>query len=168
MKLGFMDLKIIPWAREYETAVIELILSIQRNEFHISITEADQPDLKQVEEFYMRGNGNFWIALSQNQVIGTTALLDIGHHQVALRKMFVHKDFRGSLHSLANKLLRTAIDWCIERNIQDIYLGTVEVLKAAHRFYEKNGFNRIEKTHLPSNFPVMGVDTLFYHLSISR
>jgi N-acetylglutamate synthase-like GNAT family acetyltransferase len=168
MKQGFMELRIIPWTRGHEAGVIELILSIQRNEFHISITEADQPDLKQVEEFYMQGNGNFWIALCQNQVVGTIALLDIGNHQVALRKMFVHKDFRGSLHSLANKLLLTAIDWCMERNIQDIYLGTVEVLKAAHRFYEKNGFNRIEKTQLPSNFPVMGVDTLFYHLSISR
>jgi hypothetical protein len=42
----------------------------------------------------------------------------------------------------------------------------VEVLKAAHRFYEKNDFVRIEKQQLPPAFPVMGVDTIFYHRSI--
>ena len=163
-----MDVKIIPWKKEYEGAVIDLILSIQRNEFHISITEVDQPDLKRVEGFYMQGNGNFWVALCGNEVVGTIALLDIGRQQVALRKMFVHKEFRGSIHGLANNLLRIATDWCIQRNIKDIYLGTVEVLKAAHRFYEKNAFDKIDKEQLPSNFPVMNVDTIFYHLSISK
>ena len=163
-----MGVKIIPWKKEYEAAVIDLILSIQRNEFQITITEADQPDLKRVEEYYKHDNGNFWIAISENQVVGTIALLDIGYHQVALRKMFVHKNFRGPLRSLAKDLLQTAIDWCSKKNIKDIYLGTVEVLKAAHRFYEKNGFDRIDRAGLPSNFPVMNVDTIFYHLSISK
>ena len=163
-----MEVTIIPWTHEYERQVIDLILSIQRNEFGISITEADQPDLKNVESFYKQGNGNFWIALWGADVVGTTALLDIGQQQVALRKMFVHKEFRGPTHGLAKKLLQTGIDWCIERNIRDIYLGTVEVLKAAHRFYEKNGFHKVEKVALPPNFPVMGVDTLFYHLSIAE
>ena len=163
-----MDIRIIPWEKEYEDAVVDLILSIQRNEFRISITEADQPDLRKVEEFYMHDNGNFWIALAEQNVIGTIALLDIGNQQVALRKMFIHQNFRGSVHSLAKKMLQTGIDWCIQKNINDIYLGTVEVLRAAHRFYEKNGFYKLEKEQLPCNFPVMGVDTIFYHLSISK
>src|ERR1700754_920058 len=108
-KCRFMDARIIPWEKKYEDAVIDLILSIQRNEFQISITEEDQPDLRSVKEFYMRDNGNFWIALSEQNVVGTIALVDIGYQQVALRKMFIHKNFRGSLHSLANKMLRTGI-----------------------------------------------------------
>jgi N-acetylglutamate synthase-like GNAT family acetyltransferase len=162
------DVWILPWERKYETEVIDLILSIQQKEFQISITEADQPDLHQVDTFYQQGNGNFWIALQRNKVVGTLALLDIGRLQVALRKMFVHKDFRGRSQGLANELLATAINWCIGKNIHDIYLGTVEVLKAAHRFYEKNGFERIDLAELPSNFPVMGVDTIFYHISIQE
>jgi N-acetylglutamate synthase-like GNAT family acetyltransferase len=159
---------IVPWERKYATEVIQLILSIQQKEFQISITEADQPDLSEVDTFYQHDNGNFWIALSDAKVVGTLALLDIGHQQVALRKMFVHRDFRGKSIGLANNLLRRAIGWCSERNIQDIYLGTVVVLKAAHRFYEKNGFERVEREELPSNFPIMGVDTIFYHLSIQE
>lgn len=31
------------------------------------------------------------------------------------------------------------------------------------RFYEKNGFTEIPKERLPGSFPVMKVDTGFYH-----
>src|SRR5215471_14077743 len=100
-----LDVVIVPWQKKYESEVIQLILSIQQQEFNISITAADQPDLNEVDSFYQKNNGNFWIALSGLKVVGTIALLDIGRRQVALRKMFVHKDFRGGPHSLANKLL---------------------------------------------------------------
>jgi len=160
------DVTIAAWTNERMAEVIQLILSIQQQEFHISITADDQPDLQHVDTFYQQGKGNFWIAMHQAEVVGTIALLDIGNRQVALRKMFVRKDFRGRSKGLANDLLATAIHWCIEKNIQDIYLGTVEVLKAAHRFYEKNDFVRIEKQQLPRAFPVMGVDSIFYHRSI--
>jgi len=162
------EVVIVPWQRKYGEHVIKLILSIQSAEFLIPITEADQPDLKSVDTFYQHGNGNFWVALSEGNVVGTISLKDIGQQQVALRKMFVHKSFRGSDQGVANKLLVAAIEWCIQKNIQDIYLGTVEAFRAAHRFYEKNGFERIETRQLPKNFPLMQVDTIFYHLSIKR
>ena len=162
------EIMIVPWEERFKNEVVDLVLSIQQKEFLISITEADQPDLKQIDSFYQQGNGNFWIALCGNDLVGTIGLLDIGHQQLALRKMFVHKEFRGSKYGLAKRLLETAIDWSIKKNIQDIYLGTVEILKAAHRFYEKTGFEKIQKQALPLNFPIMTVDTFFYHLSISK
>jgi hypothetical protein len=39
-------------------------------------------------------------------------------------------------------------------------------LKAAHRFYEKNNFNNIPVTDLPSYFPRMMADNKFYHLHL--
>ncbi|XHR98338.1 hypothetical protein ACFJIV_24075 [Mucilaginibacter sp. UC70_90] len=50
----------------------------------------------------------------------------------------------------------------------DIYLGTVEMLKAAHRFYEKNGFTRLAKQDLPESFPLMAADTIFYQLHLNN
>ena len=47
-----------------------------------------------------------------------------------------------------------------------ILLGTVDVLVAAHRFYEKNGFVRIDKRDLPAAFPLVAVDTRFYALTL--
>jgi len=35
-------------------------------------------------------------------------------------------------------------------------------MKAAHRFYERNGFVRMTAENLPPNFPRMPVDDVFY------
>lgn len=69
---------IIPFAPEYTTAVINLIVTIQREEFGLAITAEDQPDLRDIPHFYQTGTGNFWIALHQHRVVGSIALLDIG------------------------------------------------------------------------------------------
>ena len=45
-----------------QDAVGRLISGIQRGEFEIDITLADQPDLADIEGFYRKGMGNFWIA----------------------------------------------------------------------------------------------------------
>jgi GNAT superfamily N-acetyltransferase len=58
--------------------------------------------------------------------------------------MFVRKDYRGKELGIAQLLLDNLVAYCRENDINAIYLGTVD-LKAAHRFYEKNGFTRIAK-----------------------
>jgi N-acetylglutamate synthase-like GNAT family acetyltransferase len=54
----------------------------------------------------------------------------------------------------------------ITKGVKEIYLGTTDKFRAAHRFYEKNGFNEIAEYNLPGNFPVMEVDTKFYQLKL--
>ena len=76
-------------------AVLELVLSIQRDEFGMSITAEDQPDLVDVAGYYGRGDGHFWVATERGQIIGSVGLLDIGDGQAALRKMFVARRWRG-------------------------------------------------------------------------
>ncbi|MGM9484865.1 GNAT family N-acetyltransferase [Roseateles sp. NT4] len=154
--------EIKPFSPDFSDAVAALILPIQQQEFGIAITREDQPDLAQIETFYQRGAGNFWIATQGSQVIGTIALLDIGNRQAALRKMFVASSHRGSAHGIANKLLEQLLSWSKERHLQEIYLGTTAAFLAAHRFYEKNGFLEIGRSALPSSFPVMKVDSKFY------
>jgi hypothetical protein len=46
--------------------------------------------------------------------------------------------------------------------MQHLYLGTIERLQAAIRFYERNGFTYLPKQDLPASFPIMAVDTHFY------
>ncbi len=151
-----------PYASKYQQEVVDLILHIQQQEYHIPITEKDQPDLFETESFYQQGNGNFWVALCNEKVVGTVALVDIGSNQVALRKMFVAKPYRGATFKTAQRLLHTAIEWAKEQEVEGIYLGTTLQFKAAHRFYEKNGFQSIAEEKLPANFPVMNVDKKFY------
>jgi GNAT superfamily N-acetyltransferase len=162
----------IPFIKEYQEQyqqqVVELILQIQQQEFQIPISKEDQPDLFTIESFYQTGNGNFWIALYHDQVVGTISLLDIGNNEVALRKMFVHKGYRGQTYKTASLLLEKALRWAQEKSLKAIYLGTTPQFLAAHRFYEKNGFVEINRTMLPQSFPVLKVDKKFYTYTVNN
>jgi GNAT superfamily N-acetyltransferase len=161
----------MPEIREFTSAdtggVVSVILPIQQDEFGIPVTLEAQPDLIDITGFYRRGAGNFWVADAQGRIVGTIGLLDIGNNQAALRKMFVVREFRGSGHGVAQRLLDTVLEWSKSRGIVEIFLGTTAKFLAAHRFYEKNRFAEIPKSNLPLNFPIMAVDSKFYrHLLI--
>ncbi len=159
-------MQIEKYRREHEKAVIDLILHIQQNEFGVPVTIEDQPDLLDVENFYCRGMGNFWVATENSRLIGTIALIDIGNKQSALRKMFVHKDYRGKEKGVGQQLLNYLTGWCKQKGIDEVYLGTSCKLQAAQRFYLKNGFVEVEKQSLPVNFPLMQVDNMFFALHL--
>lgn len=154
-----------PFAVSDESAVIDVILPIQREEFGIVITAEDQPDLRSIPAFYQSGAGGFWVAEAEGRIVGTIGLKDIGSGQAALRKMFVAAPFRGRDYGVAQALLRHLLDEAAACGLRDIYLGTTDRFLAAHRFYEKNGFTQIPPTALPPTFPRMAVDTRFYRLT---
>jgi GNAT superfamily N-acetyltransferase len=160
----FMNVEVHTYTDLYKQQIANLILPIQQTEFGIPITLEDQPDLNNIPSFYQTNNGNFWIAVIENKVTGTIALLDIGDSRGALRKMFVHKDFRGKKYGIGQVLLNTLFKWANQNNFKEILLGTTEKFIAAQRFYEKNGFEEVEKQSLPKEFPVMEVDVKFYRL----
>ncbi|MFS0870309.1 GNAT family N-acetyltransferase [Paenibacillus xylanilyticus] len=157
------NIDIKEYSSKYQSQVLDLILQIQQQEYHIPITREDQPDLLEIETFYQKGNGNFWVAAANDEVVGTIALLDIGEANIALRKMFVAENYRGKTLQVSSRLLHQAFQWARENAVHDIYLGTTQQFVAAHRFYERNGFVSVTREELPDAFPLMKVDTKFYH-----
>ena len=155
--------RIAPFTPGQEDQVIGLILPIQRGEFGVPITAADQPDLAKIPEVYQKGRGGFWVGLVEDEVAGTIGLIDFGSGG-ALRKMFLRKDQRGS--GLAQELLDTLAEHAAHTGLPSIWLGTLSHMHAAHRFYERNGFARVEPEALPQDFPRMAVDTVFYHRTL--
>jgi N-acetylglutamate synthase-like GNAT family acetyltransferase len=147
--------------------VLDVILSIQREEFGFAITAADQPDLADVPGFYQTGQGGFWVAEHHGQVIGTIGLKDIGAGQGALRKMFVAAPFRGGALGVAAALLSRLLAEARRNGMTEVFLGTTDRFLAAHRFYEKNGFAALPKAALPDTFPLMAVDTRFYRIGLA-
>lgn len=115
---------------------------------------------------FQTGNGNFWVVRTGTQLIGTVGLMDIGNQQVALKKMFVKKEFRGKQIGIAAALMNRAKSWCKDHGIRTIFLGSTAPMQAAHRFYEKNGFVAVTVTDLPPNFPVVPVDKKFYRCDL--
>jgi len=151
----------------YSDELINLILTIQQKEFNVPITIDDQPDLKKVEEFYIESGGNFWGAFINGELVGSIALVKFDDKAGAVRKMFVKKEFRGKELNIAQELLEVLISFCRNTGIEKIYLGTVDILKAAIRFYERNYFLEIKKEDLPARFPLMSADNVFYSLNVN-
>ncbi|WP_343694414.1 GNAT family N-acetyltransferase [Flavobacterium sp.] len=157
-----------PVENEYSHAIVDLVLTIQQKEFNVPITIEDQPDLFNITSFYYADGGGFWGAFINDELVGTIALVKFADNAAAIRKMFVKKEFRGKEFSIAQKLLETLITYSKENGIDDLYLGTITILEAALRFYEKNNFVRIQKDELPKAFPLMAPDNVFCHLNLKK
>lgn len=153
---------VLPFRPSFTSDVLALIVGIQRGEFGIDITAEQQLDLHDIPAFYQVRRGGFWVAVADGRVVGTISLLDIGDGQAALRKMFVHPDFRGPESGTAKRLLDALLAWARDHGVREIFLGTTAKFLAAHRFYEKNGFSEIDRAALPPAFPIMAVDTKFF------
>ena len=155
-----------PFEDQDTNHIVHLILNIQQNEFQVPITINEQQDLLNIPTFYQQKKGNFWVAKFNDEVVGTIALIDCGDNIGTIRKMFVKKEFRGKEHGIAQRLLNTLEESARTNTIKSLYLGTLERLQAAIRFYERNGFTLIQKQNLPTVFPLMPVDTHFFEKEI--
>ncbi|HET6330517.1 MAG TPA: GNAT family N-acetyltransferase [Holophagaceae bacterium] len=155
--------RIAPFMPGQEDQILGLILPIQQQEFGVPITAADQPDLAAIQDVYQRGRGGFWVGLVGGGIAGSIGLIDFGSGG-ALRKMFLLKDHRGS--GLAQALLDTLVEHAAAAGLPGLWLGTLPHMHAAHRFYERNGFVRVELETLPPDFPRVAVDTVFYRRNL--
>ncbi len=157
------SVQITPYSAPYQQPVIDLVLGIQQGEFGIPISIADQPDLLAIETFYQASRGNFWCALTEaGQLVGTISLIDVGAEFGTIRKMFVHTDYRGRELGIATQLLHTLEAHATTSGMTSLYLGTLDFLKAAQRFYAKNGYTPIAIDDLPETFPRMRLDNRFF------
>lgn len=160
--------KIQSLTNDHSQHAVGLILPIQQLEFGVPITIYDQPDLLDIDAYYIQPGGGFWGAFKDDELIGTIALINAGHKTGVIRKMFVKKEYRGKEIGVAQQLLNSLLGFSKAKKLTDLYLGSVDPMKAAHRFYERNGFQRIKPDDLPGIFPRMALDTIFFHLHLSK
>lgn len=158
--------EIITFSPAYRDQVGPFVLSVQ-HEFGVPITLADQPDLNAIEQYYITPGGNFWLALDGDKVVGTAALLRVDASSAIMRKLFVAPAHRGAA-AVGKKLLDTMLEWAHGNHVKNIYLGTVNVFRAACRFYEKHGFTRLSEAQLPHAIAAqkMKVDDTFYCIEV--
>ncbi|PZR25877.1 MAG: GNAT family N-acetyltransferase [Citrobacter freundii] len=146
--------------------IINVILPIQQIEFGVPITLDGQPDLLDIESNYINPGGGFWGTFDGDQLVGTIGLMNASNGLGVIRKMFVKKEYRGKDLGVAQQLLDILLQYCREHSLPHVCLGTVGQLKAAHRFYEKNGFQPLPAEDLPANFPRMKPDHIFYDIHL--
>jgi N-acetylglutamate synthase-like GNAT family acetyltransferase len=99
----------------------------------------DDEDLDRIKEVYS-GKGKFWVALNNNNVIGTVAVRDMGNQIAKLNRMFVLIEYHGC--GIGQKLFDHALSFAKKQGFTKINLNTHELMHRAHGFYEKNNFIR--------------------------
>lgn len=125
---------------------------------------AEQQDLKDIQTYYQKDGGEFWIAKSDGKVIGTLGLQFRENHCAVMKKFFVDCHYRLQKNglSLYQKLLAFAKD----KGVRHIILDTPSVAHALHRFYETAGFHRIYTQELPIRYLYPDRDSLLYMLDL--
>jgi DNA-binding MarR family transcriptional regulator/N-acetylglutamate synthase-like GNAT family acetyltransferase len=148
-------------SRTVRKQIISMIESIQRNEFSLPITDKSNICvLKAEEEYYYNNSYNFWYVIAgDGTIIGSIGLRKIDDITGQIKKFFVHPNYRGK--GVAQKLITKLVSIAIKHNFKELYLGTVDKLKGAQRFYEKKGFKAITKDQTPDNFELNPLDTVF-------
>ncbi len=102
------------------------------------------PDLCRFSEIYHSEGNQYWIAENENgKIVGGVGIgkLDGAEGVCELQKMYCLPEARG--RGAAHQLMKEALSYA-EQYYQKCYLETLENMKAAQRFYEKYGFQRIQ------------------------
>lgn len=130
-----------------DNAAVENIIRTCLIEFggnHEGLAWAD-PDLGRFSEIYNVDGQKYWVAEDENgKVVGGTGIgyLPGADSVCELQKMYCLEEARGT--GVAHTLMKTALEYA-RKYYKKCYLETLSNMLAAQRFYEKYGFERLDK-----------------------
>lgn len=159
-----MNMKIITYQDRYKQQIIDLILHIQNDEARINLPLEEQPDLLDIPNCYQKSGGEFWLAVEGDTVIGTLALMNKGNGNAIIKKGFVKKEFRKQ--GILTKLYEILLDFAKAKGIKQIMFDTPSVATNCHRFFEREGYVRIEKSQQPFEYEYPDRDSYLYLLKL--
>ena len=112
------------------------------NEFRSNIKDS-QPDLREMQKYYVEPGGNFWIAkdASSQAIAGFVGLKREAERHGRLKRMSVMPEFRG--RQLGLRLARTLVTWALEQDFVLIKLSTGKDELARSLVYEPLGFTLV-------------------------
>lgn len=142
--------KIINYNDFYETEICNFI-----NEcMHIFIDRPykDRPDVSDINNYYIRNKGNFWLAIDvkSKKIVGSIAVENRKTYGI-LKRFYVDSNYQKigigkRLYDIFENYVRN------ETNINKIYLVCRNVLKNAHKFYLNNGYMQIDKLDIDMHY----------------
>ncbi len=110
------------------------------------LEKADEMQLDQPDELIIKPGGKILLALEQEKVIGTCALIRMGATKAELAKLTVADDARGQ--GIGRRLTVAIIDQARVMGIDHIILLSNNKLRSAIHLYESLGFRH---TPLPAD-----------------
>ncbi len=163
-----MSIVISPASERDSQNVKSMIFDVWQNEFGFKVSAEDALDLNHLEKSYQMPDSLFLVAKNVDEVVGTIAFERLTENSFALKRMFVKKNYRrqGVAQKLIDYLFKEIRILCFNY-APVIYLSTKsDLAQAARSFYLRNGFQVIQKSELPQNFPFFYEDDLYMKKNI--
>ena len=135
------DLNIVSYKKKYK-ADFEKLNREWIEEF-FQMEDEDFYTLQDPESYVIEKNGEIFFALYDQKVIGTAAMIPFSDGVFELAKMAVMKSFQG--RGVGKLLLKRCILFAQERQADEIFLLTNNVLKPALNLYLSCGFKIRDK-----------------------
>ena len=129
-------IKIVPYDNRYKSDFEKL--NRAWIEEYFKMEHEDLLILQDPETHVLRKNGEIFFAVSDQEVIGTAAMISFADGVYELSKMSVKKNFQGK--GIGKLLLNRCINFAKEQNANAIFLLTNDILKPALNLYLSCGF----------------------------
>lgn len=152
--------KIIPYNDNYKSEVCNFINESMHK--FIGRPYKDRPDVSNINDYYIKNNGNFWLAIDakNNKLIGTIALDNRNNEYGVLKRFYVDEEYQNN--GIGSKLYSMFYEY-IEKNtkIKQVYLVSGRALKNAHNFYKRKGYKKIEQLDIDIHMNYAEDDDIF-------
>ncbi|XP_056404517.1 probable N-acetyltransferase camello [Hyla sarda] len=153
--ISFITLLLI--SRSYLLSLVSLAIVFTagrrqlNSEYHQYVEMCQREDLLDIEESYMASNNScFWVVECNSRVIGMVGAQPVPRSTevMVLRRLSVAKDKRHQ--GLASALCHKVKDFARQRGFKVVTLETSMIQVAAHKLYEKLGFQNTDVKIVPS------------------
>ncbi len=129
-------MKILEYINDYKDNVNNLIHEILVKEY--GFKQFSNNILNSENDEYFMGNNKLWVAIEDDEIIGTTGIIEVSKNHALLKKVYVKESHRGK--GIAQQLLNQCLDYARNIGYDYIFLETYHRLERAKAFYSKNGF----------------------------
>ena len=165
------EITIRPFSEPDAARVRELFITVNRllsppdlrDAFEVYIGRALTEEIDRISAYYSERDGDFWVAVKGDKVVGTFGLERASDDAMELRRMYVDPLTRRQ--GIARQMLQFAEDECRSRNVSRLQLSTAEIQQAALALYRNAGYRLVheETVEVLSNKTV-GPGILRYYL----
>ncbi len=133
------------------------ILGLQQTGAYVGSGPWDA-DLDQIEQVYLRNNGEFLVGTVEGRLIAMGALKRTTSERAEIKRMRVHPDVQG--RGIGQQIVTLLEQRARAFGYTTLHLDTMATQIAAQRLYRKNGFQETHRTF------IKGMECLFLEKSL--
>ena len=134
-------MSVVLFSPEYSSGTRAFVLGVLSGE-GFEYDPLKDSDLDDIGGNYLRTGGAFFIYLYEDEIVGTSAVKDLGSGHCEIKRLYVKKECRGKGIGLA--LFLAALDFS-KKNYSFARLKTDSSLKKAISIYLSNGFEIVNE-----------------------